>query len=100
MVFAAAPSLLVAVPAAAVLGLAMVITGAGIQTLLQFNVDADMRGRVLSLYGLIIRGGPALGALTMGWFAEFVGLRWPLAGGAVIVALAALAIALGNRLRA
>jgi predicted MFS family arabinose efflux permease len=92
LVFVSASSLMVAVPGVLVLGLSMVITGSGIQTLLQLNVDAEMRGRVLSLYGLIMRGGPAIGALTMGWVAESVGLRWPLAGGAVLVALAALAI--------
>ncbi len=92
VVFVATTSLWVALPATAVLGLALVISGAGIQTLLQLDVDGDMRGRVLSIYGLIIRGGPAIGALTMGWVAEHFGLRWPLAGGAVLVALTALAI--------
>lgn len=95
--FILSPSLWFAVPAVAVLGVAMVITGAGIQTLLQVNVDSAMRGRVLSLYGLIMRGGPALGALAMGWAAEYLGLRWPLAGGAALVALAALAIAVRMR---
>ncbi len=94
--FVATTSLWVALPATAVLGLAMVISGAGIQTLLQLDVDGDMRGRVLSIYGLIIRGGPAIGALTMGWVAEHFGLRWPLAGGAVLVALTALAIMVHN----
>lgn len=90
LLFVSTPSLWVAVPAVAVLGLTMVITGAGIQTLLQLAVETDMRGRVLSLYGLIMRGGPAIGALAMGWIAEFTGMRWPLAGGAALVALAAL----------
>lgn len=89
LLFVSAPSLWIALPAVAVLGLTMVITGAGIQTLLQLGVDTDMRGRVLSLYGLIIRGGPAIGALGMGFLAEFFGLRWPIAGGAVLVALVA-----------
>ena len=97
LVFVSASSLTVAVPGVVVLGLSMVITGSGIQTLLQLNVDAEMRGRVLSLYGLIMRGGPAIGALTMGWMAESVGLRWPLAGGAVLVALAALAITMRGK---
>ena len=64
----------------AALGMTMSIAGAGIQTLLQFHVDSDMRGRVLSIYGLILRGGPAIGALTMGWIAEHPSDcdgRWP-----------------------
>ncbi len=97
LVFVSSTSLWVAVPAMAALGLAMSITGAGIQTLLQLYVDSDMRGRVLSLYGLILRGGPAIGALTMGWLAEFFGLRWPLAGGAVLLAAAALWLMVRSR---
>lgn len=90
LLFVSTPSLWVAVPAVAVLGLTMVITGAGIQTLLQLAVETDMRGRVLSIYGLIMRGGPAIGALAMGWIAESTGMRWPLAGGAALVVLAAM----------
>lgn len=88
--FVATSSLWAALPAVAILGLTMVITGAGIQTLLQLGVDTDMRGRVLSIYGLIMRGGPAIGAILMGGIAEFTGLRLPLAGGALIVAISAL----------
>ncbi|MHA1165832.1 MAG: MFS transporter [Alphaproteobacteria bacterium] len=87
LLFVSTPSLWVALPAVLILGLTMVITGAGIQTMLQLGVDTDMRGRVLSLYGLIQRGGPAIGALGMGLLAEFFGLRWPIAGGAVLVAI-------------
>lgn len=95
--FVATPSLWVALPATAVLGLALVLTGAGMQTLLQLEMDGDMRGRVLSLYGLIIRGGPAIGALAMGWAAESYGLRLSLAGGAAVVAVAALAIVMHKK---
>lgn len=95
--FVATTELWIGVAAMVVLGMTMSIAGAGIQTLLQFYVDSDMRGRVLSIYGLILRGGPAIGALTMGWLAEFLGLRWPLAGGAVIVAAAALWITVRTR---
>lgn len=97
--FVATQSLWVAVPSLAVLGTAMVVTGAGIQTLLQVEVRPEMRGRVLSLYGLIIRGGPAVGALAMGAIAEVTGLRLPLAAGAALVALAAIAIGAVRRRR-
>ena len=46
-----------------------------------------MRGRVLSLYTLIARGFPSIGALVMGYLASFVGLRWPVFGGAVLCLL-------------
>jgi predicted MFS family arabinose efflux permease len=90
LVFAATDALWLGVAAMLVLGFAMVCAGVGTQTLIQLSVDSAMRGRVLSLYGLIFRGAPALGALMMGVASEAVGLRWPLAAGALFVLAAAL----------
>jgi predicted MFS family arabinose efflux permease len=67
----------------ALAGFAMVATGVATQTLMQIAVEDEMRGRVLSLFGLIFRGGPALGALVMGTASEAVGLQAPLAAGAL-----------------
>jgi MFS family permease len=67
-----------------IVGIGLSTSATGIMTLVQAAVDTSMRGRVLSLYGLIFRGGPAIGSLTMGWAAQFVGLRWPVAIGAMI----------------
>lgn len=82
----------------AVAGSALVVGGVGGQTLLQLTVEPAMRGRVLSLYGIIFRGGPAAGALLMGTASEWVGLRWPLAFGAGL-AIAAWAWAWRRRAR-
>jgi predicted MFS family arabinose efflux permease len=41
-----------------------------------------MAGRVMALYGMIFRAGPALGAMVMGTASERLGLRLPLALGA------------------
>jgi predicted MFS family arabinose efflux permease len=79
-----------AVACVALAGFAMVVAGAGTQTVLQTAVDEDMRGRVLSLFGLIFRGGPALGALAMGAASEALGLQAPLTAGALIGLVAAL----------
>lgn len=87
LVFAASDSLWLALPALLVTGICMVAQGVGTQTLLQLAVDPAMRGRVMSLYGLILRGGPALGALAMGTASEQVGLAWPLAVGALLTLL-------------
>ena len=78
------------------IGAAVVLGGTGTQTLMQNAVDGAMRGRVMSLYGLIYRGVPALGALAMGSAAEFVGFRASLAGGG-IVCLGALIWVYGRR---
>ena len=66
--------------------------GVGTQILLQLSVEPEMRGRVMSLYGLIFRGGPAVGALLMGVTSEAVGLRWPLAAGAALTLVACATI--------
>lgn len=68
----------------ALLGAAGVIGGTGTQTLMQHAVDGGLRGRVMSLYGLIHRGGPALGALAMGGVAELIGIRFAVAIGGVL----------------
>ncbi|NQU71712.1 MAG: MFS transporter [Rhodospirillales bacterium] len=67
-----------------VLGCFMLLAGIGSQTLIQNVVDSSMRARVLSLFVLISWGLPALGAVAMGWLAEFVGLQEVVGGGAVL----------------
>jgi predicted MFS family arabinose efflux permease len=74
----------------------MVITGIGAQTLIQASVDRSMSGRVMALYGMIFRAGPALGAVVMGTASERFGLRWPLAVGAT-VSVACWALTLNRR---
>jgi predicted MFS family arabinose efflux permease len=68
--------------AVAMFGFALSTTGTGTVTMIQVTVDNRLRGRVLSLNGLIMRGVPSLGAVIMGWVADRVGLQWPLAVGA------------------
>jgi MFS family permease len=65
----------------------MVMTGIGIQTTFQFSVGSRMRGRVLSLYGVVVIGGPAAGAQVIGALAEGLGLRPSLAAAVVVAAL-------------
>lgn len=84
LLFTATDNLYLGLAAIGVGGGAMVMNGTAGQTLVQSAVAAPMRGRVLGLYGIIFRGGPALGALVMGVLSEWWGLRWPVAGGAVL----------------
>jgi predicted MFS family arabinose efflux permease len=89
-VFALSTAFWLGLAALLVAGFAMVTTGAGMQTLIQNAVDADMRGRVLGAYGMIFRGGTAVGAMLVGAASDLVGLQWPVAVGAVLcVALVA-----------
>jgi MFS family permease len=76
----------VAVPAIAAFGFCMSSAGIAIQTLVQLSADANMRGRVMGLYGVIFRGAPAIGALAAGIISAHWGLRTPIVLGALIVA--------------
>ena len=84
IVFALSTNFYVAVAAVLIGGFVITVAGTGEHTLIQASVDEHMRGRVVSLYGAISRGCPSLGSLMMGWIGDHVGLRWPIAGGAVI----------------
>jgi predicted MFS family arabinose efflux permease len=82
--FTATGDFRLALPCVFVAGAAMVITGIGAQTLIQASVDHSMSGRVMALYGMIFRAGPALGTVAMGTASTHFGLRPPLAVGAVL----------------
>ncbi|MBR0678997.1 MFS transporter [Roseomonas eburnea] len=77
---------------AAFMGAAGSVHGISVQTVAQNASDPAMRGRVLSLWGLITRACPALGALLLGAAGEIFGLRWPTL---VAVALSLLAVGWG-----
>jgi len=65
-----------------VTGFSLVVTGISAQTLIQIAVDPAMRGRVMGLYGMIFRAGPAVNAVVMGALSASLGLRLPVAAGA------------------
>lgn len=69
-------------------GLGMVVNGVAMQSLIQASTEPGMLGRVLSIYGMSFRAGPALGALIMGGMSKWMGLRPPVAIGAVICIVA------------
>jgi len=85
--FSVAPNFWAALILLCLSGFSQVVIGIGEQTLVQNAAEPSMRGRVMSLYGMIGRAGPAIGALIMGALAEVLGLRWPVMGGAVIMLL-------------
>jgi predicted MFS family arabinose efflux permease len=85
--FTATARFWVALPCLAVAGFGLVVSGIGAQTLVQSAVATAMRGRFMALYGMIYRGGPALGAFVMGMASERTGLRAPVAVGAFLCAL-------------
>ncbi len=97
LVFATVRSVEVAIPALAIVGFTMVAYGVGSLTLLQATVASEMRGRLLSLYGLIFRGGPSIGAIGLGGASEYLGLQLPVGAAAVIVLVAVAVTVLWRR---
>jgi MFS family permease len=77
-------SFTIALPITVWAGAGMVVAGIGMQSTLQLITPSDMRGRVLSLYGVIHIGGAGIGAFVLGLIAEHLGLRWPVFGAAII----------------
>jgi MFS family permease len=99
VLLALAPNLATALAAVVMSGFAIATSGVASQTLTQRVVDEAVLGRVMSLYGIIFRAGPATGALVMGATADLTGLRTPFVAGAAIT-LAACAVLAGRLLGA
>ena len=71
-------------------GVSMLVTGVGSQTLIQNTVDASVRARVMSLFVMLSWGLPALGAWIEGALAEYFGLQWTVGIGAALCLLIGL----------
>ncbi len=81
-------------------GVSMLVTGVGSQTLIQNTVDSSVRARVMSLFVMLSWGLPALGAWIEGAVAEYFGLQWTVGIGAFLCLLFGLwAVRAGNRLK-
>jgi predicted MFS family arabinose efflux permease len=85
LAFVATDNIYLALAAMLVGGVGIAASGIALQTTIHLAVEPAMRGRILSIHGVIFRGGPALGALIMGAVSEFTGLRTPVAVGAVVM---------------
>lgn len=83
-----------ALACAMLMGAAGSVHGISTQTLVQNAADPAMRGRVLSLWGMIVRACPASGALALGAAGEVFGLRAPTI---VAMLLSLLVVAWGLR---
>lgn len=80
----------VGVAAIFMLGVFLAASGISMQSLVQLSAEPAMRGRVLSIYGLLFRACPALGGLALGYAAEHFGLRMPTIAAALVVAVVTL----------
>lgn len=83
--FAACTQVWAALPLAVLTGGFLVAAAVSGQTLAQILVPDELRGRVLSVLGLVMRGSPAIGALLIGIASDHFGMRIPLVTGVAIL---------------
>lgn len=96
--FVATGSFAFACACAVLIGACASVHGIAVQTLVQSASDPAMRGRVLSIWGMIVRGCPAVGAIALGAAGEVHGLRLPTLIG-VALALGVFAWGVSQRRR-
>ncbi|QQM29094.1 MFS transporter [Martelella lutilitoris] len=75
LVLALTENVTVALIGAVLFGGALAAGGVASQTVLQLGSPAHLRGRVMSLHGIIFRVGPALGAVTLGGLGDTLDLQ-------------------------
>lgn len=75
VLFAATNWLWFAVLMGALWGGTLTMMSTSTQALVQTSVDNMIRARVMSLYTMIYRGAPFLGAVLIGWAADHIGLQ-------------------------
>ena len=90
---AAAPTLPLQVAVLGPLGMVTVTFAAGVNSMLQIEVEPQMRARVMALYSVVFLGSTPIGAPLVGGLAEIAGPR----AGLVLGAVAALVAAGGAR---
>jgi len=76
--FALASSIAGGILAIGLLGFFSSMVSIGSQSEVQISVDDRLRGRVLSLWTLVIIGGPAIGSIVAGWLAHVIGSTYTL----------------------
>jgi len=70
-----------------IMGAAMLTGNVSAQTLVQNSVESQMRARVMSLFIVFAYGLPAVGAIIMGWVANYTGLQITIGSGALFMLL-------------
>ncbi len=92
LLLAAVKSYYLALVCLAIGGWGMLLFFSTTNTLLQTTASDQMRGRVMGIWALVFGGMTPLGGLEAGALSHFLGVRWTMAIGALVCALAALVV--------
>ena len=87
LIFSSTSHFWLAALACVFMGCGLVAYNIGGQVLIQTALVGEMRGRVMSLWSLVNRGAPGLGALTVGALSTEWGFRVPLMGAAALIGI-------------
>lgn len=76
------------------IGAATLVFLTGANSLVQMTASVDIRGRIMSLYMLVLLGGQAIGGVLMGRVTEALGPRQAMEIAGLVPAVASMAVAL------
>lgn len=71
----AAPGWMLALTVAAAIAFVTTLSAISMQTAIQMELEDDMRGRVMSLWAVVVAGGSAIGAWALGVLADLIGFQ-------------------------
>lgn len=99
MIASAAPNMITFGAVMVVAGFASLLFLTSANQLVQMSTNVSIRGRVMSLYIMVLIGGQALGGPLMGWLAEHWGVQWAtmIAGGMPALAAVVIGLILAKR---
>jgi MFS family permease len=97
LLFSASRSFLTAVPLLVVAGAGMVAQAATANTLVQEMVPDALRGRLMSIFTLVMMGGMPIGNLAIGTLAHFIGTPGAVAAFGAALCASVLVIAAARR---
>ena len=92
LAFACSNSLIIAIPALAVLGFCSINVIASSNALIQSMVADEIRGRVMSIFAMAFMGISPLGSLAVGYASQHIGARFALIGCAVAILITVLGV--------
>ncbi len=95
--FALSPTVPIACGMIFLAGIALMSVFSMITSLVQIIVPDDMRGRVMSVYNLAVRGGGPIGSLVVGYLIPIYTARYVVAGAGVLLLCLGLYFFIFNR---
>jgi MFS family permease len=85
--YGACGNIRIALASAVLLGFAVAANNISVNSTIQMHSAPHYRGRINSLYNMIFKGGPAIGAAIFGWLAQSTNVRLASLSAAIVLTL-------------